>query len=46
MQHFNGDPEHPARFISADLNLTELLDVDRGAVFEQLEDAPDESPPG
>jgi gentisate 1,2-dioxygenase len=40
LQHFNTDDEEPALFICADLNLGDLLGVDRGSAFEQLEDAP------
>jgi hypothetical protein len=31
----------PVRFVSADLNLVDLLGVDRGAELEQIEAAPD-----
>jgi hypothetical protein len=37
----NADPCHPVRFISADLNLVDILGVDRGAELEQVEPAPD-----
>ncbi len=37
-QHFNADPEKPARFISARCRLPKYLDCPD---FEQLEDAPD-----
>jgi hypothetical protein len=30
------------RFVSADLNLVDILGVDRGAVLEQIEAAPNE----
>src|SRR4029077_5378123 len=40
VQHVNTDPRHPARFILADLNLVELLRVDRVAGLEQIEAAP------
>jgi gentisate 1,2-dioxygenase len=41
VQHVNTDPRHPVRFISADLNLVDILGVDRGAELEQIEAAPD-----
>jgi hypothetical protein len=37
----NADPRRPVRFISADLNLVDILGVDRGAELEQIEAAPD-----
>lgn len=40
VQHVNADPRHPVRFISADLNLVDILGVDRGAELEQIEAAP------
>jgi gentisate 1,2-dioxygenase len=40
VQHVNSDPRRPARFVSADLNLVDMLGVDRGAEFQQVEDAP------
>ena len=40
-QHVNADPLRPVRFISADLNLVDILGVDRGAELEQIEAAPD-----
>jgi gentisate 1,2-dioxygenase len=40
MQHFNRDNREPVLFICADLNLIDMLGVDRGSVFEQLQDAP------
>ncbi|HZS95374.1 MAG TPA: hypothetical protein VFA40_01235 [Terriglobales bacterium] len=40
VQHVNTDPRHPVRFISADLNLVDILGVDRGAELEQIEAAP------
>ena len=41
VQHVNADPRRPVRFISADLNLVDILGVDRGAELEQIEAAPD-----
>jgi gentisate 1,2-dioxygenase len=41
VQHVNADPRRPVRFVSADLNLVDLLGVDRGAELEQIEAAPD-----
>jgi len=41
VQHVNTDPRRPVRFISADLNLVDILGVDRGAELEQIEAAPD-----
>jgi gentisate 1,2-dioxygenase len=41
VQHFNSDPEQPARFVAAEPNWLEGLTVDRGCGFEQLEDAPE-----
>jgi len=41
VQHFNTDMHEPAVFICADLNLIDLLGVDRGAALEQIEEAPD-----
>jgi len=41
VQHVNADPRHPVRFVSADLNLVDILGVDRGAELEQIEAAPD-----
>ena len=41
VQHFNADMHEPVVFICADLNLIDLLGVDRGAALEQIEDAPD-----
>jgi len=40
VQHVNTDPRRPVRFISADLNLVDILGVDRGAELEQIEAAP------
>ena len=41
VQHVNADPHRPVRFISADLNLVDILGVDRGAELEQIEAAPE-----
>jgi gentisate 1,2-dioxygenase len=40
VQHVNTDPRRPVRFVSADLNLVDILGVDRGAELEQVETAP------
>jgi gentisate 1,2-dioxygenase len=39
VQHVNLDPRHRVRFVSADLNLVDMLGVDRGAELEQVENA-------
>lgn len=39
VQHVNLAPAQPAAFVSVDLNLVDVLGVDRGAVFEQLQPA-------
>jgi len=41
VQHFNIDPVEAAVLLCADLNLIDLLGVDRGSVLEQIEDAPE-----
>ena len=41
VQHVNLDPGRPVRFVSADLNLVDILGVDRGAELEQIAAAPD-----
>jgi len=41
VQHINADPRHRVRFVSADLNLVDILGVDRGAEMEQVEAAPE-----
>ena len=41
VQHFNTDPEKPAKFIATEANWFECTTVDRGCGFEQLEDAPE-----
>jgi quercetin dioxygenase-like cupin family protein len=43
VQHVNADPRRLVRFVSADLNLVDILGVDRGAELEQIEAAPDGS---
>jgi gentisate 1,2-dioxygenase len=40
VQHVNTDPRRPVRFVSADLNLVDILGVDRGAELQQIEAAP------
>ena len=42
VQHVNADPRRPVRFVSADLNLVDILGVDRGAELEQIEAAPND----
>lgn len=39
-QHFNSDSARPARLLCVSHNLTDLLGVDMGVGFEQLENAP------
>lgn len=41
VQHFNGDRNLPARFLAAEPNLVDVLGVDMGSGFEQLEPAPE-----
>jgi len=41
VQHFNTDPQNPARFVAAEPNWLEGISVDRGCGFEQLENAPE-----
>ena len=41
VQHFNTDPEKPAKFVAAEPNWFACVGVDRGCGFEQLEDSPD-----
>ena len=41
VQHFNTDPDKPAKFIATEANWFECTTVDRGCGFEQLEDAPE-----
>lgn len=40
LQHFNNSAEKVARFLSVQPNFVDCLGVDRGAGFEQIEDAP------
>jgi quercetin dioxygenase-like cupin family protein len=39
VQHVNTDPHRRVRFVSADLNLVDILGVDRGAELGQIEPA-------
>ena len=41
VQHFNADPNNPAKFVAAEPNWLECVTVDRGCGFAQLEDAPE-----
>jgi hypothetical protein len=41
VQHFNEDPDNPARFVTCEPNLMDSVGVDRGSGWEQLENAPD-----
>jgi gentisate 1,2-dioxygenase len=40
VQHVNTNPRRPVRFVSADLNLVDILGVDRGAELAQVEPTP------
>ena len=40
VQHFNGSSEKTARLLSVQPNIVHSVSVDRGAGFEQIEDAP------
>lgn len=40
LQHFNSSSEKVARVLSVQPNLVDCIGVDRGAGFEQIEDAP------
>ena len=42
VQHVNLDKEAPAVLIQAELNLADLLGLDRGSVLEQVEKAPND----
>ncbi|HXQ53033.1 MAG TPA: hypothetical protein VN802_18220 [Stellaceae bacterium] len=42
VQHVNLDPEEPVILIQAELNLADILGVDRGSALEQIEKAPEE----
>ena len=44
VQHFNADPNNPAKFVAVEPNWVEGVTVDRGCGFEQLEDAPEYRP--
>jgi hypothetical protein len=46
VQHFNTDPNNPAKFVATEPNWFEGVSVDRGCGFEQLEDAPEYSRKG
>jgi gentisate 1,2-dioxygenase len=41
VQHFNTDPDKPAKFIATEPNWLDCTTVDRGCGFEQLEEAPE-----
>ncbi|MFI5268880.1 MAG: hypothetical protein ACHQ7M_16005 [Chloroflexota bacterium] len=41
VQHVNTDLRQAVRFVSAEVNMLDILGVDRGAALEQIEDAPD-----
>jgi len=41
VQHFNSDPNKPAKFVAVEPSWFESTSVDRGCGFEQLEDAPE-----
>lgn len=41
VQHFNSDPEKPAKFVATEPNWVECTFVDRGSGYEQLEEAPE-----
>lgn len=45
-QHFNSDPERPAKLVAAEPNLVDALGLDLGIDFEQLENSPDYHPAG
>jgi gentisate 1,2-dioxygenase len=40
-QHFNADPEHRALLVGAEPNLVDVLGVDKGAGFDEVEPAPE-----
>jgi gentisate 1,2-dioxygenase len=42
VQHVNLDPVEPVILIQAELNLVDLLGVDRGSMLEQVEKAPED----
>ena len=41
VQHFNADPDNPARFVACEPNAFHAAGVDRGPGFEQLESCPE-----
>ncbi|MGA2395804.1 MAG: hypothetical protein ABSH03_20905 [Candidatus Lustribacter sp.] len=41
VQHINGDPDNPAKFVVVEPNLLQAATVDRGAGFELIEASPD-----
>jgi gentisate 1,2-dioxygenase len=41
VQHFNRDKHEPVVLVCADLNLADLLGLDRGSALEQVEPAPE-----
>src|ERR1700741_4666283 len=41
VQHFNTDPQHPARFVAAEPNWLEGVSVDRGCGFGANEEPPE-----
>jgi gentisate 1,2-dioxygenase len=41
VQHVNTDLRQSVRFVSAEVNMLDVLGVDRGAALEQIENAPD-----
>jgi hypothetical protein len=41
VQHFNADPDKPAKFVAAEPNWFACTSVDRGSGFEQLENSPE-----
>lgn len=41
VQHFNADPEKPAKFVAVEPNWFACTTVDRGSGFDQLEEAPE-----
>jgi hypothetical protein len=43
VQHFNSDPDNPARLVACELNTFIAFGVDRGSGFEQIEVSPDYS---
>jgi len=41
VQHVNIDRHDPVLFVQAEINLVDMLGVDRGSELEQIEDSPD-----